>query len=459
LTSDLAYIYAFIGTVVNVTIIWIGRRLLLRSLNVMSAFLVAYMVFNYLGGIWAVLSPIEVSSAFGATPEHGLITPKVIEEFAVLLGGSLLVFLAGYGLPYGYQVPRSSKMSRMPPLLPSGVSVIKVLGIGIGALTMVGMLMGKAPILLIFQSNATGRELMEARLAYTTTEAQPYLFFLLSFTVLPFTTWLLYGMYLQRKTLLWGIIAYIFIGASSLALASSLQKRPLLLHIIVLLLLRALVKTPLGKPLVPRLAVLIKVGILAIGVLVALFFLFTGVGRSQGSSTIEAVPKVLALAIKNLIIPFGKNFLYYVAIFPSILPHYGFGNIALFSRITGGSYFSDSREVYAIMYPESDLAGGTAVSVFGWLYGGFGILGLLVGAWIIGVLVAVVDRWLDQLPIHCDTLVLRMGMGVFGFYLAHASLFQALMGYGGIPFLVTWLLVRKRVRRLPRSHTTLEATT
>jgi hypothetical protein len=144
----------------------------------------------------------------------------------------------------------------------------------------------------------------------------------------------------------------------------------------------------------------------------------------------------------------------HVHYFPTIEPYYGLSNLKLLSSLLGSDLYHNTERVY--QYFALDRGDGAlALSAVMDFYGSFGLIGWFLGAALIGILLNSLDISLARLQPNVAKILLTIFMFVFAFYLAHASLANALLGYGGGIFVLLWIALKMdfRVVKQPVRHT------
>jgi hypothetical protein len=141
---------------------------------------------------------------------------------------------------------------------------------------------------------------------------------------------------------------------------------------------------------------------------------------------------------------FGRTSIVYVLyaeLFPSQMDFYGFTNIETLMQLTGRTPFQANRELFFLFTGES--TGSMATDSLLNYYGAYGFAGLIGGSFIQGMLLGVVDKWMDlgrPTVLRCCTKVFILSSC---FYLAETTIFGAALGFGGAVFAVLhWVLRR-----------------
>jgi hypothetical protein len=130
----------------------------------------------------------------------------------------------------------------------------------------------------------------------------------------------------------------------------------------------------------------------------------------------------------------------YVDYYPDHHPYYGLSNIGMLASLTGNPAYLDTFDVFS-HYSNTVTRGSVAASVFIDAWGQAGFVGVVIYGVIVGLSLIAVTRLvsLTEKP-SSRAFLITAGM-LFVFYLSQASIFRSLMGYGGLWFFLTWLVL------------------
>lgn len=280
---------------------------------------------------------------------------------------------------------------------------------------------------------------------------QDYLFVLLVYNVLPFlgaALWLW-----SRLAWTWrlGVMAILFNGVVVGLLLSLFQKRPLVVFILALILVemwlasrRAVVRGGGAGGQASRrrarrtISLLLGGGVIFSGLLV-LYYFHTTVGR-RGEGLVETVLALGLILVSRVIWRLALPALMYVHYFPGIEGFYGLRNIGKLAMALDWELYLDTKAVFEYFAGKEGTVASSALFDF---YGAFGIVGWLLGACFLGSFLERLDEWLGGLEPTGANALLTVFMLIFVLYLSQASLPRSLLGYGGIPFLLAWLAVKR----------------
>jgi hypothetical protein len=262
------------------------------------------------------------------------------------------------------------------------------------------------------------------------------------YNLLPASTMvaLLYALERKRKGL-WTIFLLFFL-LTAVCLLLTFQKRPLLVFLGSIALLAPLYihyRDP-GHGhdinfsyLVARLRWAIVLLFLC---LLMLYFFYTGYRftDSLGDALQKNANIIMSRILGRLSIPAAM----YVDFFPSRHDFYGVDNIGLLGRIFDLETFYASREVFTY-YSTGPTDGSVAASVFIDAYGQGGVIMPFFYGILLGFIILLLEYCLRKSGAGAHKAFCAVGSIIFLYYLSQASLFRALLGYGGIFYLVVWL--------------------
>src|SRR5262249_20186469 len=185
-------------------------------------------------------------------------------------------------------------------------------------------------------------------------------------------------------------------------------------------------------------------GVILFAILLGLFYAQTSIGRDN-ESLYETVTILSTIAAWNIIGGLSLPSVMYVHYFPTIEPYYGLSNIKLLSSLLGFELYPNANRVYQYFALGKE-EGALALSALMDFYGAFGLIGWFLGAALIGILLNRLDGYLARMQPNGAKILLTIFMFVFVFYLSHASLANALLGYGGGIFVLLWIALKMDFR-------------
>ena len=176
---------------------------------------------------------------------------------------------------------------------------------------------------------------------------------------------------------------------------------------------------------------------------ISIFYYFYTTYRFSGDDPYQVAADVTAAVSTRIVGRLSLPAAMYVDYFPSQSDFYWFTNVGLLASITNATHYPDSQIVFS-HYSISPLNGSVAASVFTDAYGQGGL------AWVpvVGTVVAFVLLFLRSLfslaasgPPRALLFIFCL---IFIYYLSQASLFRAILGYGGLIYFAVWLASTKK---------------
>lgn len=251
--------------------------------------------------------------------------------------------------------------------------------------------------------------------------------------------------------------------AAAVMLLFLFQKRPLLVFLMMLGLLSAWGpswrrkperRQRTGRPRAAARALLFGAALFAL--LCVLYYFSTTVVRGAPDGIVGSAGTLGQIALIRVIGRLALPVPMYTHVFPGIHEHYGLSNVGMFGRLWGAEFFPDTFYVFSV-FSSSSLSGSAAVPALGDFYGQFGFAGWFIGACLLGVALQWADSGLVRMRDRPSGVLLIIAAMTFTYYLTQANLPRALLGYGGVVFLVQWLLLApaclRRTRRRARPVT------
>jgi hypothetical protein len=185
-------------------------------------------------------------------------------------------------------------------------------------------------------------------------------------------------------------------------------------------------------------------GAILFTILMGLFYTQTSIGRNN-ESLYETVTLLSTIAAWDIIGAISLPSAMHVHYFPAIEPYYGLSSLKLLSSLLGSELYPNTKMVYQYFALGTE-DGALAISALMDFYGSFGLIGWFVGTALIGILLNSLDLSLARLQPNVAKILLTIFMFEFAFYLAHASLANALLGYGGGIFVLLWIALKMDFR-------------
>lgn len=184
-------------------------------------------------------------------------------------------------------------------------------------------------------------------------------------------------------------------------------------------------------------------GAAAMSLLMFLYYISTSV-RDVAENWLEAMNALFLISLTRIVGRLSVPAVWYAHYFPKIDDHYGISNVGLIAKVFGYETYLDTREVY--YYVTGDPNGSGAICAIVDFYGGFGWLGCIAGSFLIGGLLAFIDAKIRDTNIKSVNVLFTVTACVFAYYLSQSSIFRASLGYGGLFFIICWILLGARFR-------------
>lgn len=175
----------------------------------------------------------------------------------------------------------------------------------------------------------------------------------------------------------------------------------------------------------------------AICVLMFLYTLTTDSIVNQ-SSGLTVAGKAFVVVMDRICLRLAVMPLMYAHYFPQVEPLYGLTNVGKLTILTGAEYFPDTHRVLHFFTGVEE--GGGAIGSLTDFYSAFGWPGLVCGGFGLGVTLRTTDRLLRSLPPTVINRVFWLYLLYVAWYLSQASVFRCLSSYGGVIFLMLWIV-------------------
>lgn len=444
------YAASLLGLGAVLLLLLIARRLVF-SWSTIGAFLVSNLAFVTVGVLALPWVRDHLSIWFVRFDMHLVTDAAMVRAILLSVGGVWLAF-AGYQVAHlvisqGKILTAGPRLLQAHPDMPAGLRWRRLVFVAVAVLAVgwMFMLLNASTITRgIIDGWIRGQpgEALEARRG----TANNYLFVVLVYNVAPFVTVALW-MLARRARGASGqglrLLAWVAVASTSLFLLAMFQKRPLLIFLMALAIGHFAVRVRVERP--RRLRGLLRAGVVGVvlfALLMGLYYATTNV-REVTSNPVETAAVVASAASQRV---FGRLALpaaMYAYLFPEVVPHYGVRNIGMLASLADTDPYLDTREVYGY-FANARTPGSVASSALLDFYGAFGWVGWGFGSVGIGMLLYALDRFLRRLRPTIANHTLVIFAFVFAYYLSQASLARSLMGYGGLFFLGTWMVLRVR---------------
>ncbi len=298
---------------------------------------------------------------------------------------------------------------------------------------------------------------IQARLAVSSNN---YVSYVMICNVLPFfavATWIAES---RSSELNWRIWARFIVLITTLYQLCIFQKRPAIVFLCMIIAATFLFSTQV------RATKRTPVRWLSLGLsggavttfLMLLYYCSTSV-RHVAENWFEAIVSLFLISFTRIVGRLSWPSLWYAHYFPKIDEHYGISNIGLLAKICGYEPYYDTVDVF--FYVTGNPSGSGAICAIVDFYGGFGWLGCMVGGLLIGGFLAFMDIKIHGTNFKGAKILLTVFACVFAYYLSQSSIFRASLGYGGLFFIISWILLgacfRKKIQhQINRNNLTLQ---
>ncbi|VAW17551.1 hypothetical protein MNBD_BACTEROID03-1954 [hydrothermal vent metagenome] len=273
-----------------------------------------------------------------------------------------------------------------------------------------------------------------------------YLYTIIIYNVLPFITIASFYLSLKRKVLLNKVLFGMLFSLSFFLILSLFQKRPLIIFMLSLFISGFVFKENLlpkkEKIVKPKKGKKRKYILYLSALFTLLLVLYYSATTYQFENVFQAATKLSEIVLTRVFGRLSIPAFFYVHYFPEVGDHYGFTNIGLLSKVFGFEHFPDTQILFG-HFSTVKMEGSLAINSVMDFYGAFGYFGLLFGNMFLGLLLAVLDTFLDRLEKNSVNLIFIVFCFVFAYYLSQASLPRALLGYGFTFFVLVWFFLQK----------------
>jgi len=273
-----------------------------------------------------------------------------------------------------------------------------------------------------------------------------YFYVIITYNLLPFLSIVSYYLFLKKRTLSRRILFYAAFAVTVLLLLLLFQKRPLILFFLSFLLSAFIFKKefkikknkkPKTKKRTRRKYIIY--GLLLFSLLMLLYYLTT---NYKFDNIYQAIKKLSEVSLLRI---FGRLTLpsfFYVHYFPKIESHYHISNIGMLTKFLPIDFYPDNKILFNY-YSINKNGGSLAINSIFDFYGAFGHYGLVIGSFILGFFISMMDVFLNKLEKNGVNLIFIIFCFVFAYYLSQASLAKSLMGYGFLFFVMIWIFLQK----------------
>ncbi|QMV41719.1 hypothetical protein [Cohnella cholangitidis] len=389
------------------------------------------------------------------------ISDNEIMKTMILSSGGIVLVLISYQFTQfifsrGNFLLKNSNLLRFEFEVKSKISVKKIqLFTASAVFVSLLLLLPQVPDILkgfssVLQSDPAG--IILARSAVTSN----YMLVILIYNIIPFLVvghWMVSLIHNKRWM---KYMSYVYCFYSIFLLLMTFQKRPLILFLLCLFIMtywirnsykakELLLRTRLNREQILNKVTsnkaLILYGLILFAIMIGLYFFMTTVGKN-GEGFFNTIWTLTLITISRLLGRLSLPSIMYTHYFPYVEPHYGITNIGLFSSMFDFDLYSDTPIVFEYFYGYEGSVASSAIFDF---YGAFGIYGWLIGSILLGVTLNRLDAYLKRLPRSGESVLLIIFVFLTVFYFSQASIARSIMGYGGVFFVGSWLLLTIRI--------------
>ena len=429
-------------------------RKLIFKWNVFGVFFIATLLFSITGILAFPFFKPHFLNSFSSF-KLGMITDgQIIKTQLIAVTGFLLTLYAYiFGVSFVYKRIKCINHFSIQGEIKDNLSRanFRLMTLGVCLFILIYLFIKRDVLLLGIFEGLLGRQpdaILQSRGAITSS----YLYTIIVYNILPFLTIVSLYLSIKKKTLLNKVL---FLGLFSLSfflILSLFQKRPLIIFLLSLFIAGFVFRENLF-PKKKKIKARSKNGkkrkyIVYLSFLFALLLvLYYSATTYEFKSVFEAVGKLSEIALTRVFGRLSVPAFCYVHYFPEVNNYYGLTNIGMLSKLFRFEHFPDTQMVFEYFHTVKRLEHGSLAinSVMGF-YGAFGYFGLIFGNLFLGLLLSLIDTFLDKLEKNNINLIFTVFCFVFAYYLSQASLPRALMGYGFVFFLMTWFFLQKGFR-------------
>jgi len=271
-----------------------------------------------------------------------------------------------------------------------------------------------------------------------------YLYVIITYNILPFMSIVSLYLMIKRKTISNRISFIVLFITSFFLILLLFQKRPLIIFLASLVLSGFVFKRNLSpkKKKISKKMPRRKYILYGSSLFSLLLLLYYSATTYQFQNVFQAVVKLSEVALSRV---FGRLTIpsfFYVHYFPQVEGHYGFSNIGLLSKAFSFEHFADTKVLFQY-FSRNKKDGSLAINSVMDFYGAFGYYGLIIGNLFLGILISILDVFLNKLEKNNINLIFIIFCFVFAYYLSQASLPRSLLGYGFLFFVLIWMFLQK----------------
>jgi hypothetical protein len=436
---------AFVLMAILGAVVCASRRSLLQGLTPISVFLAFWFLFNYLGMMLVVLDPELVInywpgfdfSYFGPEQALRMLWATHVGLLCIVLGALFSIKVLGRG--------KLARRQPYPPVvmnMPLALSLLAPLSIWAGVRLYVDY-GGNIPIFVLFRAGFA-----EAYWYRLSEVFVSQLWIYLSWNVIPFLSAyvVLYAL-AHRTQVRWCILGLFAFANGSFFLLSLLHKRGYAIWLVGLgLAVYMMSEGPSPRMLWVRIRKVVLWGLGVYLMLSLLFVLFSSASDGGFRFAWAAETAFMELVFRGTL-----SAMFYFSLVPEFVPFHEFENIGIFRRLMGLEVgASDTQIIFGYVMQTTSDQGSISSHLITDFYGAYGYSSLVIGALLSGVLLGLMTTTFKMMPNVPHYAVLKAGMLLFSINLCSATLFQSLVGYGLILYVLTWLLLHTFSRkRLP----------
>jgi hypothetical protein len=271
----------------------------------------------------------------------------------------------------------------------------------------------------------------------------------LGYNILPYLSLVFLVISWSRKR--WAPVAYLLVVLSAVGLLHVFQKQPLIIYALQIALARFLFiagqesafSKAHARSFLSLLFRWVSVAILALCLTTILFFVARSFERS-GDLRADSL-SALQMAGKRLFMRTVTGYVMVGEFVPEHFPHYGMKSVYTVQTLLGEEYIPVGNIFFRWQAPHRHRGNLSLASLVNH-YGQFGWVGLVILSILQGVILGAADVYFARREATVGLFVFSIFMMRFAIYLNETNIYGALLGFGGIAFVLMALILNKAPR-------------
>ncbi len=167
------------------------------------------------------------------------------------------------------------------------------------------------------------------------------------------------------------------------------------------------------------------------------------IGTNQTGSFGQRMELTAGMVVSRVLFRSSDGYIYVASLMPTKMPFVGLTNISTIQWLVGGSFHNINDEIFAranIGGPQGTISLDSLCNY----YAQFGWLGLVIGAFLQGLGLALLDRYILSRPRDLGLMVLALFVMKSASYLNGTHVFGAVLGYGGLYSVGLYLILKRK---------------